>query len=177
MAIAATYFSWNYDGASTLTLTYTNFPEDVAVYQFGASDDLSDTPQFGTISKGSSGTLVASGVGFDPESGRGPNFTGILVNNDGSGSYTQQAFVYGVIFQSPPAPAPIPTPEDDTTWYDADRFVDPRDAPGEYFRAGAFDAQHGVRIPKTVDPLYQKYYNEGFAFGAYLDGQANKSNM
>jgi hypothetical protein len=71
----------------------------------------------------------------------------------------------------------IPTPTDDSPWYDADRFVDPRDAPGEYFRAGAFDAQHGVRVPKTVDPLYQANYNEGFAFGAQLDVQLSKESM
>lgn len=60
-------------------------------------------------------------------------------------------------------------PENDTPWFDADRFTDPRDAPGEYFRTGAWDAQHGVRQAKTVDPLYQSHYDEGFAFGQQLD--------
>jgi hypothetical protein len=72
---------------------------------------------------------------------------------------------------------PIPTPQDDSPWFDADRFVDPRDAPGEYFRMGSFDAQHGVRTAKTVDPLYQANYNEGFAFGSYLDTYANRESM
>jgi len=65
----------------------------------------------------------------------------------------------------------------DTPWFDADRFVDPRDAPGEYFRAGAWDAQHGVKEAKTVDPLYQAYYDDGFAFGSQLDIYLSKEEM
>lgn len=72
---------------------------------------------------------------------------------------------------------PLPTPQDDSPWWDADRFTDPRDAPGEYFKAGAFDAQHGVKLPKTVDILYQKNYDEGFAFGTALDSVLSRESM
>lgn len=70
-----------------------------------------------------------------------------------------------------------PIPQDDSPWWDADRYTDPRDAPGEYFKVGAFDAQHGVRQPKTVDPLYQKNYDEGFAFGTQLDLYLSRESM
>lgn len=71
----------------------------------------------------------------------------------------------------------IPTPEDDTAWFDFDEYQDPRDAHGLYFKDGAFDAQHGSRVPKAVDPLYQADYNEGFAFGLYLDLQLHRDSM
>lgn len=83
----------------------------------------------------------------------------------------------GAALKSVPVAPHIPTPEDDTPWFDADRFVDPRDAPGEYFRAGVFDAQHGVKIPKVVDPLYQANYDEGFAFGTKLDSVLSRESM
>jgi len=70
-----------------------------------------------------------------------------------------------------------PTPEDDTPWADVDRFVDPRDAHGEYFRMAVFDSQHGVRQPKTVDPLYQADYDEGFAFGSAMDLYLSRESM
>lgn len=153
-------YSWTYDGGATLTLTYTNFPSNVDVYQFAATDDLSDTPQFGTITAGSSGTLVAHNIGFNP--GNGPSFEGLLINNDGSVDFTRQTFTYGT-----PFPAPVGDALD----------LDPLDAPGEYFRIGAFEAQNGVKKPKSVDPLYQAFYDDGFAFGSYLDSQINKFTM
>lgn len=71
----------------------------------------------------------------------------------------------------------IEQPTQDTPWFDADRFTDPRDAPSAFFEEGAYDAQHGVLTPKTVNPLYQANYNEGFAFGQYLLTQLQKETM
>lgn len=62
----------------------------------------------------------------------------------------------------------IPTPADDSPWFDTDEAVDPRTAPRYYFRAGCSDVRAGQMTPKIVDPLYQKYYDEGYDMGMWF---------
>lgn len=99
----ATY-TWTYDGSETVVLQYTAFPVNTGSLRVDCSTDWSSAPQYWNINAGASGNLSILSIRF--KYGNGPNFTCSLYDRGSGTLISSQAFVFGVVFGSPPSNIP-----------------------------------------------------------------------